>query len=241
MRVLYETARARIHTIIHFDQYLEKLTGRRDDRWTDRFDGLIDASASASALSVSRHVDVDPRARVVVSHASNVESRGRARVRRTFRPSLLARRARSFAHEATQYALWIPFARARARGMRTLSYLFCTWFVLGELMLVYARAHRKVLARSVVARVGGHSASRRRRGPPTRETFGRFRGLRVLGSDCDGVCFRWCRNRSGGTCGYSVFVGVPSEESGAPGAVGGGDEDAVRTSSQGKAGTGRDG
>ena len=45
-----------------------------------------------------------------------------------------------------QYALWIPFAiGAYAMHLRTLSYLFATWFVLGEMMLVYTHeAHRKV-------------------------------------------------------------------------------------------------
>ena len=50
----------------------------------------------------------------------------------------------SFAHEAAQYALWVPFAAgAHYAGMRTLSYLFATWFVLGEAMLVYMHANAK--------------------------------------------------------------------------------------------------
>lgn len=53
----------------------------------------------------------------------------------------------SFRHEALQYALWIPFAVvAKYFGFRTISYLFATWFTLGEAMLVYTHArHRKVL------------------------------------------------------------------------------------------------
>lgn len=55
----------------------------------------------------------------------------------------------SFAHEAAQYALWVPFAAgAHYFGMRTLSYLFATWFVLGEAMLVYMHANAK--SKSVV-------------------------------------------------------------------------------------------
>ena len=43
----------------------------------------------------------------------------------------------SFAHEAAQYALWVPFALgANKLGFETLSYLFATWFVLGVAMWV---------------------------------------------------------------------------------------------------------
>jgi len=84
----------------------------------------------------------------------------------------------SFAHEATQYALWVPCAwLARACGCRTMSYLFMTWFVLGELMLVYTHeAHRRVVRAvrwwHVSAAIACAAAARG--GPPTRETFGRF-------------------------------------------------------------------
>lgn len=84
----------------------------------------------------------------------------------------------SFAHEATQYALWMPCALlARACGFRTMSYLFGTWFVLGELMLVYTHeAHRRVLRalRWWHVSAGIACAAAARGGPPTRETFGRF-------------------------------------------------------------------
>ena len=50
----------------------------------------------------------------------------------------------SFIHEAVQYALWVPFAvGARYAGWNWLSYLFLTWSILGELLLVYM--HQKVV------------------------------------------------------------------------------------------------
>lgn len=50
----------------------------------------------------------------------------------------------SFVHEAVQYALWLPFAAlARYAGWNGVAYLFLTWFILGELLLVYL--HQKVV------------------------------------------------------------------------------------------------
>ena len=50
----------------------------------------------------------------------------------------------SFIHEAVQYALWLPFAAAaRYAGWNGTAYLFFTWFILGELMLVYL--HQKIV------------------------------------------------------------------------------------------------
>lgn len=50
----------------------------------------------------------------------------------------------SFIHEAVQYALWLPFAAAaRYAGWNGVAYLFLTWFILGELMLVYL--HQKIV------------------------------------------------------------------------------------------------
>ena len=120
------------------------------------------------------------RARASSSHMRRTSSLEDVRAFVSHFPDHLSWRAEreSFAHEATQYALWIPFAAlARACGMRTLSYLFCTWFVLGELMLVYTHeAHRKVLRAlrwwHVSAAIACTAAAAG--GPPTRETFGRF-------------------------------------------------------------------
>jgi hypothetical protein len=83
----------------------------------------------------------------------------------------------SFAHEAMQYALWIPFAiGAYAMHLRTLSYLFATWFVLGEMMLVYTHeAHRKVLRGLRWWHIAiGIGAGVLYRGAPLVGTFGRF-------------------------------------------------------------------
>lgn len=50
----------------------------------------------------------------------------------------------SFLHEALQYALWVPIAiGARYAGWNWLSYLSLTWFILGELLLVYM--HQKMV------------------------------------------------------------------------------------------------
>ena len=83
----------------------------------------------------------------------------------------------SFAHEAAQYALWVPFALvAKQCGFETLSYLFATWFVLGEAMLVYMHASTSAMLRALrwwhvvgaIAIVGVVV------GVPVRRTFGRF-------------------------------------------------------------------
>ena len=43
-----------------------------------------------------------------------------------------------------QYALWLPFAAgARYCGWNWVAHLFLTWFILGELMLVYL--HQKIV------------------------------------------------------------------------------------------------
>merc|ERR1712159_493716 len=130
-------------------------------------------------LSVSRHVDVDPRARVVVSHASNVESRGRARVRLALsRPSLLARRARILRAQGDAVRAVDPVRRARARVWHAHAVVSLLYVVRARgVDLVYTHeAHRKVLRAlrwwHVSAAIACAAAAAG--GPPTRETFGRF-------------------------------------------------------------------
>jgi hypothetical protein len=51
-----------------------------------------------------------------------------------------------------QYALWVPFAVvSHYVGATKMSYLFATWFVLGEAMLIYM--HAAARGRSVIARL----------------------------------------------------------------------------------------
>ena len=147
------------------------------------------------------------RARASSSHMRRTSSLEDVRAFVSHFPDHLSWRAEreSFAHEATQYALWIPFAAlARACGMRTLSYLFCTWFVLGELMLVYTHeAHRKVLRALRCGTCRRPSRARRRRREDRRRgrRSGGFSWITCFGERLRWrVCFRWCRNRSGGTC-----------------------------------------
>lgn len=86
----------------------------------------------------------------------------------------------SFRHEAAQYALWIPFAVVADRlGWRTISYLFATWFVLGEAMLVYTHARARGMKVLTALRwwhiVGAIAiAVVARGGPLGYGTFGRF-------------------------------------------------------------------
>lgn len=66
----------------------------------------------------------------------------------------------SFLHEAVQYALWLPLAAAaRYLGWNGVAYLFLTWCILGELMLVYL--HQKIVKLhwgQVLALVGAAAA-----------------------------------------------------------------------------------
>ena len=46
----------------------------------------------------------------------------------------------SFVHEAVQYAMWLPLAAgAKHIGWNGVAYLFLTWFILGELALIYMK------------------------------------------------------------------------------------------------------
>ena len=61
-------------------------------------------------------------------------------------PAYLERRVatESFRHEAFQYALWLPLAGvAKYFGFHRTAYTFLTWFILGELLLIYM--HQKVV------------------------------------------------------------------------------------------------
>ena len=43
-------------------------------------------------------------------------------------------------HEAVQYAMWLPLAAgAKHIGWNSVAYLFLTWFILGELALIYMK------------------------------------------------------------------------------------------------------
>jgi hypothetical protein len=83
----------------------------------------------------------------------------------------------SFAHEAAQYALWVPFALgANKLGFETLSYLFATWFGLGEAMLLYMHASKSKVLRALRwwHVVGAIAIAASVAGVPVRRTFGRF-------------------------------------------------------------------
>ena len=57
-------------------------------------------------------------------------------------PSYLEKRVaeESFVHEAVQYAMWLPLAAgAKHIGWNSVAYLFLTWFILGELALIYMK------------------------------------------------------------------------------------------------------
>ena len=52
----------------------------------------------------------------------------------------------SFVHEAVQYAMWLPLAAgAKHIGWNGVAYLFLTWFILGELALIYMKLIPKKL------------------------------------------------------------------------------------------------
>lgn len=94
-------------------------------------------------------------------------------------PEHLSWRAKreSFRHEAFQYALWVPFALlSKQFGFLTLSYLFATWFVLGEAMLLYMHASKSKILRALRwwHVVGAIALGALFAGVPLRHTFGRF-------------------------------------------------------------------
>ena len=63
-------------------------------------------------------------------------------------PSYLEKRVaeESFVHEAVQYAMWLPLAAgAKHIGWNGVAYLFLTWFILGELALIYMKLIPKKL------------------------------------------------------------------------------------------------
>ena len=125
-----------------------------------------------------------------------------------------AERKAAFAHEATQYALWIQFAAlARACAAHAVALLYVVR-ARGVDVALHARGVGKFCARSRWWRPPGAIARREvaaAGGHRRRATFGRFFVDYVfwgaIAMAC--VCFRWCRNRSvRDVPGYGVFVGV---------------------------------
>jgi len=137
--------------------------------------GSRDDARRSRALPDSSHADA-------MSHVRRSSSLADVRAFVAHFPAHLSWRAEreSFRHEAAQYALWIPCAVvAHALGWRTLSYLFATWFVLGEAMLLYthgrARGAKVLTALRWWHIVGAIAiAVVARGGPLGYGTFGRF-------------------------------------------------------------------